>query len=121
MIKTMQVGLDGTSARLEELNHISTQQERVHIGRMCGMYNSNASSTSVLIGYEAGKYARNTQNNVFVGFQSGMHSEDDSNNVYIGYQCGYSTNQGSSNVFIGNLVGFGNKTGFNNTFIGDQC
>jgi len=86
--------------------------------------NSFASSNSVSIGADAGRYASGIGSNTYVGQYAGRGNNNDQNsgygNVFLGYTAGSNNSTGNYNVAVGNQAGRSSKTGNGNIFIGNN-
>lgn len=82
-------------------NNSSTPKNNVAIGHSAGYKNAYAGNT--FVGYRAGYYNENGNNNVFIGANSGNLNKSGSNNIFIGPNT--KSAAGSGNVIvIGNTV-----------------
>jgi hypothetical protein len=87
--------------------------------RADGGLNLGQNTTSIYLGYQAGRVST-SYDNVFSGYQSGYSNSTGYDNVFSGYQSGYSNTTGHDNGFSGSYSGYSNTTGAANLFSGTQ-
>jgi hypothetical protein len=85
--------------------------------------NANATSSTVSIGTDAGRYAAGgTGSNVYIGLDSGKGTNTVANsgwaNTYVGRGSGSNNATGEANTFIGYNTGSSNSSGLHNIAIG---
>ena len=93
----------------------------VFVGFKAGYYNTQGND-NVFVGSKAGNQNRNGSNNVVMGNSAAQSTQQMTNSVIIGNQAGVGSSSSThvNEVFIGNQAGKSNTTGENNVFIGNQ-
>jgi len=88
-------------------------------GALAGAGVTNAGSSNIGIGYQAGNVITSGGRNIILGYQAGLTLAGGSQNVLVGYQAGQSITSGGNNVVIGGNNGSGISSSNNNVIISD--
>jgi hypothetical protein len=91
----------------------------VFLGPFAGE-NSEGVSSSVFIGYDAGRFVVSGLRNTFVGGEAGENLTDDSDNSFFGNSAGKNLKNGNGNSIFGSRAAFFDTLSYRNSYFGES-